>query len=201
MAALPLILSIAGAGISAAGAIGQGVAQANAANYQAQVASNNAIVSRQNAAHAAAASSVQTEQAGLKAAQQQAGVRTAIAANGIDVNSGSAADVQESQRKIGALDTATVANRGAEAVYGYETQGTNYTAQSKAYSAEAPYDIAGGVLKGASTVLGASSQFPTGGGRDLTGNMNSLLSAPSQVTPAYNWMLNGGGNSGITEFE
>lgn len=168
--ALPF-LTVASAAVGAVGAISAGEAQAQAAHYQAQVAANNAIIAKQNAQHAAQSGAVQTELAEQKAAQQFANVRAGLAANNVDVNTGSAVDVQESQRKIGNFEAATTANRAAEAVYGYQTQGTNFTAQSKMYEAEAPYDAAGSYLKGAST----------------------LLSAAPSVPAAYAWMTGGGG--------
>lgn len=96
----------------------------------------------------------------MKAAQRNAQVKAGLAANGVDVNSGSAVDVEQSSRELGALDQATTAQRGAEQVYGYETQGTGYQAQSQLDNAEAPYDYAGGVLKGAGSILSAAPNIP-----------------------------------------
>ena len=156
MAFLPLI----GLAASAGGTLLGGIASGEAAGYQAQVAKNNAIAERQNAQHAANAGSAQIEQAGLKARAQGADVRAGLAANNVDVNSGSAGDIQTSQREISALDTATVGNRAAEQVYGYETQATSYEAESKLYAAQEPFDIAGGVLGAAGSILGGTSQVP-----------------------------------------
>jgi hypothetical protein len=156
--ALPFIAMAA----SAAGSIMKGVSSANAAGYQAQIARNNAQIARQNAAYSAQAGSAQITAAGEKARQQQGNVRAAIAANGIDVNSGSAADVQVSQRQIGALDVANVAQRAANTVYGYQTQATDYEAEANLKQSEVIPDIAGGVLGGISDLADGASHLPGG---------------------------------------
>lgn len=154
------VLPIIGAASGAAGSIEQGFAQANAASYQAAIARNNAIVAQQNAGYSAEAGSAQIEEQGEKSAQQDAAVRTGLAANGVDVNSGSAADVQVSQRKIGALDTATVAQRAAETVYGYQTQKVGYQAESNLDQAQEGPDIEAGFLKAGSIIGSAAPNLP-----------------------------------------
>lgn len=180
----PGTLAIAAAAASAAGSIGGGIASANAASYQGAVAANNATIARQNAAYSAEAGSSQVTQAGLKARSQGANVRAGLAANGLDVNSGSPVDVQAGQREIGALDTATVASRAAEQVYGYQTQATSYQAQSQMEDAQVPFDIAGGILGATGKLLGNPS-VDSGG--------SSLLSGPPAVPDQYAWMQTPGG--------
>src|SRR5262245_9354262 len=118
----PAVLAPIALGITAVSAVATGIAAGNAASYQSQVAANNAQIARQNARYSASAAAAQTEQAGLKARAQNANLRAALAANGVDVNTGSAADVQDAQRRLGAFDTATVANNAALKIYGYKAQ-------------------------------------------------------------------------------
>lgn len=200
-------LALASAAISAGSAVAGGFASANAANYQGAVAANNATIARRNAAYSAGATSAQVTQAGLKAAQQNANVKVGAAANGLDVNTGSPADVQESQRKLGALDTATVGARGAEQVYGYETQASSFQAQSALDKSEAKNDITGGFLKAAGSLAGnsavdsavsssfgpgASDAAAGGAGGGFSGDTPSLISGAPTVPSAYGWM---GGNA------
>lgn len=180
----PGTLALIAAGTAAAGAIGGGIASANAASYQAKVAQNNAITARQNAGYAAAAGSSQVTQQGLKAAAQEGSLRTGIAASGVDVNSGSAAEVQTSQRVLDSLDTSQVANRAAEQVYGYGTQATSFDAQSKLDKAQVPWDVAGGFLKAAGSLAGNPS---------VDSSVSSLLSGPPSVPDAYQWMTSSSG--------
>ena len=190
-------LAIAGAVAGAAGSIMGGISQANAAHYQAQVAANNALIEKQNAAYAASAGSAKTEQAGFQARAQLAQVRAGEAANGLDVNSGTPADVQESEHEIGDLNTHTVANNSALQVYGYQTQAVNYQAQSAADEAQVGGDIAGGVLGGIGKLAGspAVQGAVSGGGGGSGGSMPtasdvnpSLLSSAPTVPANYSWM-------------
>lgn len=133
MAFAPLALGIGalGAGISAVGSVEQGQATANAANYQAEVTANNATIAEQNASHAIQAGQVQAAATSLKGAAQGAKIKASQAANGIDVNSGSAVDVQTSAREAEKLDTETVLSNADLQAYGYRAAATGYTAQSQ----------------------------------------------------------------------
>lgn len=130
--------------------VGQGIAGSQAASYQAQVAKNNSIIAKQNATYSAEAGSAQTEEQGLKSASKSGLVRAAFASNGLDVNTGSAADVQTSQRELGYLDTATTASNAALQTYGYNTQSQNYKAQEELENQEAIDAPIEGLLNGAS---------------------------------------------------
>lgn len=156
MAFLPLL----GLAASAGGALLGGISQGMAASYQSKVSRQNAQIAHQNAQRAAAATAADTEVAGMKAAEENAGVRVAAAANGLDVNTGSPADVAVSQREIGAFDVKNTAYKGALATYGYETQQVSDTAQANIESAEAPFDYAGGILKGAGSIMGGAPEVP-----------------------------------------
>lgn len=171
----PATIAIAATAIAATGAITGGIAQANAAHYQAQVANNNSTIATQNARYAASATAANTEQAGLKARARQASVRAGLAANNVEIGSGSAADTQESQRKIGALDVAKTASNDALQVYGYESQATGYKAQSKLEESQVGPDIAGGFFKAAGVI----------------GSNASLISGAPSVPDQYSWMQPG----------
>ena len=127
---------------------------------RAQVAANNATIARQNEAYSAQATSVNTTQEGLKARAADAGVKEAAAANNLDVTSGSPAEVEVSQRELGALDVAQTASRGAQEVYGYGAQAANFEGQEKLESSQVAPDIAGGVLGATSSIIGGSPQVP-----------------------------------------
>ncbi len=97
MAALPIIAAVAGlagAGISAFGAMETGQAQSEAAAYQAQVARNNATIAQQNA-------NLQIQSGEVQASNQSMATRGAVgatkageAASGVDVNTGSFPNVR-----------------------------------------------------------------------------------------------------------
>ena len=125
-----LIAGGIGAATTAVGTVEGGQATANAANYSAQVARNNAAIANQNADYAIAAGQQKAATESLKNAATMGKIKANQAASGIDVNTGSAAKVQESAREVGALDTATVLNNAELTAYGYRSNATSFTAQA-----------------------------------------------------------------------
>jgi len=158
LAAIGAGAAVAGTGISAIGAIGQGNAQAAEARYSSQVAKNNAIINNQNANYAIAAGEAKAGDQGMKNRAGLAALTTALAAGGTDINSGSAVDLRASKRAVGELDTERVLADTQLAAYGYRTQASNATAEAQLKTAEAGYDTTAGYLKGGGDLLsGASS--------------------------------------------
>ncbi len=159
-------LALIGTAISAGGAVYSGVASANSANYQGAVARNNAIIAGQNADYAVASGLQKAETQGLKGAAIGGKIKAGQAANGVDVNSGSAVDVQAGSREAGELDSETVLNNAQLAAYGYRSQQTGYTAQSGLDTMEASADETSGFLKGGGGLLSGASSVPAafGGG-------------------------------------
>ncbi len=179
MAVLPAIAAVA-AVVGAGAAVAGGIAQGHAASYQAQVARNNATIANQQAAYAAQAGAVNTERAALKQRAKQAGLRVQLAANGLDIDSGSAAAVQAGAHDLGALDVADVAHKSALDVYGYRTQGGSFKAQASLDEAEAGFAPIAGALKGAGTLASAAPSF------------GSLLGGTPQVPDHMSWMQDDG---------
>jgi hypothetical protein len=182
-APLMAIAGIAGAGISAYGAYEGAQANAASAAYQSQVAKNNALIANQNAAWAAQAGSAKEAAQGMKNAAAVGSLKAKQAASGIDVNSGSSANVAAAASELGELDLMTTRSNAARDVYGYEVQSTSDTAQSQLlqsqsqnYSNMAPLSALGTFLSGASSVggkyAGWNSNF--GGGGSSSGNTNVL---------------------------
>jgi hypothetical protein len=159
LAAAAPIIGTVGAGISAVGAVSQGESQAAEAKYQAQVAQNNAITAGQNANYALQAGNQEVTNTGLQEKARAGAIRTGIAANNLDVNSGSAAKVQASQAELGEQAELTQANNAALTAYGYRTQATGFQAQSQLEKAEAPKDIEAGILSAGGSLLSGASNI------------------------------------------
>ncbi len=143
-----------------------GQATADAATYQAQVAANNATIANQNAGYTIAAGLRKSSDVSMKGAEDVAKVRNTMATNGIDVNTGSAVNVQQSAREIEKLDTETAMNNAQLQAYGYRTQATNYEAESglekkKAASAlvGADYAAEGAELNATAGMLSTASSL------------------------------------------
>ena len=159
---LPTVAAVAGtagAAISAAGAISGGLSSAAQARYQAQVAQNNQVIAAQNAEYALQAGGQQTYNVGLQERERAAKITTGFAANNIDVNTGSAAQVRASQAQIGEQAQEQTAANAALTAYGYRTQQTSFAAESALQKAAVPRDIAGGLLGGAGTLLSSASNI------------------------------------------
>jgi hypothetical protein len=125
MAAAAPVLGLVGAATSAIDTIESGQATANAASYQAQVAQNNAIIAEQNAAYASEAGLASAAATSMKGAAASGKVKATQAASGIDVNTGSAVNVQASERETNVLNTETVLNNAELRAYGYRARATS----------------------------------------------------------------------------
>ena len=144
--------------ISGYGAISSGQAQAQAASYQAQVKANDAIMAQQNAQYARQAGDAQAAQKQMETAQQTGAIRAAAAANGLDVNSGSALGVQTSQKLLGNNDVLNIRNNALRQVYGYQAQADGFQAQSQLDQMQSSSATSGSILSATGSLLsGASS--------------------------------------------
>ena len=169
-------LSLFGAGTAAAGAQETGQAQSNAALYQAQVARNNAAIAQQNAAYTLQAGEVKAGNVSMQGAATSGGVKAAQAASGVDVNTGSAVTVQESQRGENILNADTTMSNANQIAYGYQVQAQSDLAQSQLETQAAQQDIIAG---------------KTQANADILGGVGGALSGISGV--ASKWSSSGGG--------
>ena len=167
LAIASLAVSGVGAATSAAGTIKAGQAQASNANYQAQVAANNAKIAEVNAQRATAAGEANAQATSLQSAAQLGKIKTAFGAGNIDVNTGSATDTEASQRELGSVSSRTVLNNALLEAYGYRTQATGFTAESQLQTTEAGQDIAG-------ADIGAAGQLFSAAGNAGLGAANAL---------------------------
>ena len=155
----PLALGAIGAVTSAAGAIGQGESAAAEARYQSQVAAKNQIIANQHAKYALQAGETQAADVGMQERARAGEVTTGLAASGLDINSGSPANVRKSQAELGDLAQLRTMGNAQMTAYGYRTQAGSFGAQSQLESAEAPRDILGGTLTGLGTLAAAGSNL------------------------------------------
>jgi len=152
-----LVAGIAGTAVSTMGAIKQGQAQSSAADYQSQVAKQNQRLATQKAQWAAAAGNADLEQQGLKQRAAMGAIRAGQAASGVDINTGSALDVQSSAAELGELNALTINSNTARQVYGYRVEGVNYGGEAQMLEAQSKQAAAGGYLSGFGSLLGGAS--------------------------------------------
>jgi hypothetical protein len=143
--------------MSAAGAIQSGQYQSAQASYQAQVQRNNAILQDNNSRTAILAGDEQALQAGRRSAAIIGAQRAAFAAGGVDPNTGSAADVQDSQAGKGELDQLTIRNNAARQAYGFDVAATSDRAQAELGDANAGMLSTAGTMQGFGSLLSGVS--------------------------------------------
>jgi len=152
-----LIAGVASTGVAVAGSLSSAAAQKSNANYQAQVARNNETIAAQNAEYATQAGQEKAQEVGIQEREQQGQVTTALAAGGVDVNSGSAADVEKTQKETGSLATQQTVDNAALQAYGYRTQQANFGAESGLLTGQAGQaTTAGDLMAGGGLLSGAS---------------------------------------------
>jgi hypothetical protein len=178
-----LIAGVAGTAISAGGQLEQGQATANAANYSAQVAKNNSEIAEQNAAYAVAAGVRGAADSSLKGAAKMGRLKASQAASGIDVNSGSAAEVQQSERELNKLDSETVLNNAELQAYGYRAQATGFRASSDLSKLTAEQAPIGAAIGAAGSTLSSASSLgfrwkTMGSGADAGASFTGVGSSP-----------------------
>jgi len=158
LAAVSAVATVGGTVMSFVGQQQQANATAAAANYQAQVARNNAIVNERNAQAIEQAGQTEEQNQRLKTAQVQGQQRAAMAASGIDTTSGTPLNVLGDTAKLGELDALTIRSNTARKVYNMRVEGLSDTNEATLDVAKASSASAAGQTAGFSTLLsGATS--------------------------------------------
>ena len=177
------VVGAVGAVASAGSLVMGGIAASNNANYQAQVAQNNAQIAQQNANAAMAAGAQKVQMEGMKNAAKMGAVKAAQAANGVDVNTGSNVDVQVSERQIGDLDEQQTQHNAQLQAYGYRTQASNFQAEAGLDQARADQAIPGSILSAGGGLLSSASgiNFKWGSGGSSSSSASNSYSDYNQT--------------------
>lgn len=166
--------SIAGTALSAYGAHEQGQATSQMYGYQANVAKINSQIELQNADYARMQGEQQSVIEGRKGAQQLGAIRAAQGASGLNVNSGSNAQVQASQKSTTALDLNQIRSNAAKTAYDFDVKSTEDLNQAGLYSAASTNATRAGNINVASSIIGGagsvSSKWLAGQQQGLWGN-------------------------------
>lgn len=141
---------------STVGAVGSGVAGALNANYQGQVARNNAAIESQNAAAATRAGQSAESNKRIETGLDVGRMAAAQGANDVDVGFGTTAKSRISRQTLGNLDALTIRYNAAREAYGYGVSARGYKAQSQADQAQAGESVLSGVLGGAKSFIGGA---------------------------------------------
>jgi len=157
-AALPA-LALIGTGVSAAG-VGYAALAANAqARGAAAQDAVNAGEARNAAQDAIERGNVEQMRHSRDVSAQMAAQRAAMAANGLDIGFGSAADLVGDTAMYGQEDAAQIAKGTAGEVRGFEGQAAGFMADAASQRAAGRSALIGGALNMGSTIIGGAQQY------------------------------------------
>jgi hypothetical protein len=154
----PVTLTIAATAVSSAGSVMSGIGASQQNRYQAQVADQNAKLANDQARDSIQNTNLEAQRRYRDLSQTKGMQQAAMAANGIDTNFGSAADVQRDTAMIGAEDVAQIYKGGNERTKGFDINAFNYRSEAAADRAKASGALLKGIMDGFSTALSGASQ-------------------------------------------
>lgn len=153
------ILKVGGAVTGGIGAYYSAKNQVSNLKFQADMAGINARISELGARQELFKGQQQVGAASMKAGQVKSSQRAAMAANGIDLGEGTAAEIQATTDLVKEIDMATLEANAVRSAWGYRTQGVNYQNDALMRSATArtisPYASA------ATSLLGSAGSVAT----------------------------------------
>lgn len=152
-----MLTSALGGVIGAGGALESGQAQSQMYNYQAGMAQMNAKIAKQNADYAINVGEHQAENYGLQAGQRMGQIKSAQGASGLDVNSGSAQQVQKGQATITNMDLTQIRSNAAKTAYNFDVQSVQDQQQAQLYRMAGAQSITASQYNAAASILGSAS--------------------------------------------
>ena len=153
----PVVLIAAAAGVKAVGSVVSGIGQKQVLDYQAQVADQNAKLAEDQAQDSIQNTNLEAQRRYRDLAQTKGRQVAAMAANGIDLNFGSAADIQRDTAATGAEDLAQIYKGGNERTKGFEINAFNSRAEATGDRARGKGALIDGIFGGVATALGGAA--------------------------------------------
>ena len=147
---------VAGTAISASGAYHSAKVQKTSLETQARMADINARIAEMGAQSAMQQGKQQVAALTHQAGQLKGRQRTTLAANGVDLGVGNAAEIQASTDIMKTIDASNLKMNALRTAFGHRTQGMNATNEANMARANAQGISPGGAA--ASTLLGGATQ-------------------------------------------
>lgn len=157
-AILPIISAVATIGATV---IGMKSAK-DQGNYQAQVANNNAVIATQNAAAASDTAQVTQEDSDNQAAALIASQEAEQGASGLSLNSASMLRTRRTAQTLAGQDSSRIRDEGAANVRGYLQQAENFRGEASAAKAGAAGSMLGTFFSGVGSLAGTFSKAKSG---------------------------------------
>lgn len=130
-----LLLAAFGMINSAVGSYYSSKSQASSLQFQSDMATINARMAETSAQHELFRGQQQVAAQTMKAGHLKSAQRAAMAANGIDLGEGNAAEVQASTDLVKEIDSNVIEANAVRSAWGYRTQSVNYANESLIKSA------------------------------------------------------------------
>lgn len=157
-AAIPILFAVSTALTVAAG-VQQAKAATAAGDAQAAQAKENAKAANVQAQNAVLTGQVEEDRRRQQTRAMLARQRTAIAANNVDMSSGSAADILGDTAAIGEQDALMIRANAAREAWGYKVDANNSMNQGRMAKAAAKNQATGTYLTTAANVAGSAYDY------------------------------------------
>jgi hypothetical protein len=148
------IVGMISSAVSAVGAMQQANAQAEAADYNAQVQRNNEIVAQRMAEDSRQRGIVAEQDARVQKQLLLSKQKTAIASRNFEAGSGTALDMMGDAAMFEELDALTIRHNYAREALSYETQAMNFNAEANLSDMEARNARSAGGIAAFGSILG-----------------------------------------------
>lgn len=168
--------TVAGGIISGMGASKTASANAQTFNYKAGIAQLNQTIAKQNEAWAVNSGGIKAVNQGLKSGQMIGDTKAKQGASGVDVNTGSSADVRDTQGDVARYEQGIIRADTAHTAYGYEVEGAKAKAEEGLDTSSASNAIDAGRLGVLASVIGTAGSVAS---KWTQGNTIGLFGAGS----------------------
>jgi hypothetical protein len=178
--AAPLVSGV----IGAVGAVASGMAQKNAAEYQAQVARNNAIAAENMRKYEIQKGLLDAEEQDRQNADLKGKQQAAMAASGFDMNEGTMREIGVSQTILGRTDSLRRAHAGELAGWKLQGQANNFRAEAQLAESKGKNAMLAGFIGAGSSLIGGAGGFASKwAGMSSTGSSSYSAGGTSYQSP------------------
>lgn len=191
-AIVSIVTGLASTAVSVTSAVQTGKAQEAQADYERQVAEQNAKIAQKEATEERQAGIEAARTERIKALQEQGRQKAAFAANGMEIAEGSALDTIEDTAMIGELNALNAEYNHEQRAINYEQQAYNFNNEANLQSLKGENARTAGTLnaisslsKGLSSVAGTVSDTWGGGFGSSFGKKNSGVKSLGTTADKY----------------
>lgn len=152
-------LALVSAGVSAVGGLATAYAGRQQANAQAKLDARNANIAQNAANDAVDRGDEELKAHFMKVGQLRGQQRAALASNGVDVDFGSAADLQLDTSLLAQADAVTISENAQREADSYRVSASNYRAQAAAAKSQGRTSLLAGAFDASKSLLGGAMQY------------------------------------------